>query len=301
VPREENVRNEHLEDELRNFQKTARLIRPASGERPVLAGVEIHGVSLPLIDSVGGDHLVWIDFDRRYDLVARIERARAARRHDVAEKLEECRQRAGVLLADVSGHRVTDGLVAAMLHQAFLLGAYYELDVSGEITTRLIQYVQKRFYESTNIDKFFTMLYGEISSSGRFRFVSAGHPTPCVFSAEYRRRERLDGLPLSVATPVGFLPPEDDPDRRGDPIFGRSGPPLVVNEIELLSAGDVLLLYTDGLREHAGGRFFDVDLEPLVVGAMDRSAEGISEAILEGIAKAGPRGDDLTFVVMKRC
>jgi hypothetical protein len=37
---------------------------------------------------------------------------------------------AGVVI-DVSGHKITDALVAAMLHQAFLLGAIYNWTCSA--------------------------------------------------------------------------------------------------------------------------------------------------------------------------
>ena len=42
-------------------------------------------------------------------------------------------------MLDVSGHRVTDAFMAAMLHQAFLLGAIYELDMFGQVTRRLFE------------------------------------------------------------------------------------------------------------------------------------------------------------------
>ncbi len=125
---------------------------------------------------VGGDHIIYIDFNRRYDLPRRIHEAKAAGQRQVAERLEECRHRAGILLADVSGHRNTDALIAAMLHQAFLLGAYYELDRFGEITTKLFEHINQRFYQTTNVRKYLTMIYGEISQEGRFRFISAGTP-----------------------------------------------------------------------------------------------------------------------------
>jgi hypothetical protein len=38
---------------------------------------------------------------------------------------------AGVALIDVCGHQITDALLTAMFHQAFLLGILYELIPNG--------------------------------------------------------------------------------------------------------------------------------------------------------------------------
>ena len=87
-----------------------------------LADIEVAGQSSPLSGSVGGDHLIFVDFDGRYDLNARIEAAEEASDTVMAETLRRCQQRLGILLADVCGHSMTDSLLAAMLHQAFLVG-----------------------------------------------------------------------------------------------------------------------------------------------------------------------------------
>ena len=80
---------------------------------------------------VGGDHTIYVDFKKRYDLEGRIAVAMEQDRLEVVENLTKCQRMAGIALVDVSGHRVTDALLAAMFHQAFLLGAIYELDVFG--------------------------------------------------------------------------------------------------------------------------------------------------------------------------
>jgi serine phosphatase RsbU (regulator of sigma subunit) len=143
---EETGRWERLADELRNFREVARFLRPSPGDVPRIPGLDLAYLSLPLHDVVGGDHVTWVDFDRRYDLDERIAEADRARKEEIARNLRRLRQRAGVLVADVSGHRVTDALVAAMLHQAFLLGVNYELDLFGEVTTHLFEYLNTRFY-----------------------------------------------------------------------------------------------------------------------------------------------------------
>ena len=105
-----------------NLEQIALATKPASGDLPSLRGVDIDGVSMPLRQAIGGDHLTYLDFKQHYDLDRRIREAEEAGREQVVAGLRQSQQRAGVLVADVSGHKATDALVAAMLHQARLSG-----------------------------------------------------------------------------------------------------------------------------------------------------------------------------------
>lgn len=294
------VADSKLADELENFQEIAGVLKPSPGAIPKLPGIDISGLSLPLQEAAGGDHIIFIDFNRRYDLPRRIEAARLEGRDEVADRLRECEHRAGILLADVSGHRVTDALIAAMLHQAFLVGAYYELDRFGEITTKLFEHINQRFFRTTRINKYLTMVYGEISERGRFRFISAGHPRPMVFSREYGRfvdicEERLVSYP-----PVGMFPSDAGLSERVE--AGRLGTkqPYTVNEIDLLASGDILLLYTDGLSEHGDGAYFPAAVETTLARIQDQSAAVICEQMEQDVLAFAPATDDISFVVIKK-
>ena len=173
---------ESLRSELKNFQEIAKHIVPSPGDVPVLNGIEVYGGSIPLNGTGGGDHIIYVDFKKRFDLRARINAAQAEGRTEVVQHLEQCRRKAGIAILDVVGHQATDGMLAAMLHQAFLLGAIYELDMFGNITKRLFENLNTRFYHSSSLSKFVTMIYGEISEDTTFRFLSAAHPPPVVFS-----------------------------------------------------------------------------------------------------------------------
>src|SRR6185503_10063201 len=122
--------------------------------------------------------------------------------HDIAKYLVplpgEFPRKAGIVVIDVSGHRMTDALLAAMLHQAFLLGAIYELDTFGRITRRLFEHLNTRFYQSSGAHKFVSMIYGEISEHAPFPFLSAEQPPPALFSHEHDRFMSVD--------PVSFPP-----------------------------------------------------------------------------------------------
>ncbi len=289
-----------LESELENFEEIARCLQPPRGAIPSLPGLDIAGVSLPLRGTIGGDHIIYIDFRRRFDLDARIARATAEGRTELVAQLERGRERAGILLADVSGHRVTDALIAAMLHQAFLLGAIYEMDEHGEITTRLFEHINTRFYQSSAINKYLTMIYGEISTSGLFRFISAGHPPPIVFSRHFARIADIAAERLKRFPPIGIVPSGDDVDRArlsGTPRFKDR---YAVNELSLLGAGDVLLLATDGVFEHGESTYVPDELERELARTSHLPAREIAAALERSILAFAAPVDDVSFVVIKR-
>jgi serine phosphatase RsbU (regulator of sigma subunit) len=255
---------------------------------------------MPLRDVIGGDHIIYIDFKKRYDLDARIEEAERGGRAEVAAQLRRLRQRAGILVADVSGHRVTDALIAAMLHQAFLLGAYYELDLFGEITTRIFEHINTRFYQTGRVNKYFTMIYGEISEGGKFRFISAGHQPPAVFSREFGRFMAISKDRLVSFPPVGMLPSVADPDSRRHPRLDRYKKRYQVNEINLLAVGDILLLHTDGLTEHGSGSYFPAALEPLLAEMTREPAADICRRLRADLLDHAPPRDDISVVVIRK-
>ena len=296
---DEDIRD-YLAEELQNFQEIAAFLNPSPGEVPRLDGVDIAGFSMPLRDVIGGDHIIYIDFKARHDLDRRIAAVQQEGRDEVAAKLKQLRKRAGILVADVSGHRMTDALIGAMLHQAFLVGAYYELDHYGEITTRLFEHINTRFYRTTAINKYFTMIYGEISESGRFRFISAGHRPPAIYSREFGRfmpvsKDRLVSFP-----PVGMLPSDVDPDRKFESGIVGYKRRYKVNEINLLSPGDILLLFTDGLSEHDDDRFFPDVVERLLRDCPNCSAAETCERIRTALLAAAEPVDDISVVVIRR-
>jgi len=289
--------SEELAVELQNFEDIARFLNPSPGEIPRLAGVDIHGLSLPLRRGIGGDHILYIDFNERFDLDARIHDAEKAGRQEVVRQLRRCRERAGILVADVSGHRMTDALIAAMLHQSFLLGAYYELEMFGEITTKIFEHINERFYRTSGVNKYFTMIYGEISTRGRFRFISAGHHDPAVFSREYGRFMPIGEKVSSI--PMGMLPSGKDRDERRHPSLHGRKELGQVNQIDLLARGDILLLYTDGFSEHGGGSYFPGEPERLLAAHKDETAEEICGRLRASLLETAPQQDDISVVVVK--
>jgi serine phosphatase RsbU (regulator of sigma subunit) len=291
-----------LTDELENFQEIARNLLPTPGELPRLEGIDVYGKTRPLNGVGGGDHIIYVDFKQRFDHDARIAQAAAKGRVDVVEHLKRCGRAAGIAVVDVSGHRITDALLAAMLHQAFLLGAIYELDMFGRITKRLFENLNARFNQSSAANKFISLIYGEISEDARFRFLSAAHPFPTVFS---RREDRFMevGEDRRVSfPPLGMLPSLHAIDRSAmaTSMLGFKER-YETNEWWLMGAGDILLLHTDGLVEHERGDepYFPGHLEAVIRTVKDRSARQIVEAVEEDMVAFSPPKDDVSLVVIK--
>ena len=290
-----------LSSELENFEQIAKYLLPRPGDVPRLQGIDVCGGTLPLTGMVGGDHIIYVDFKRRFDLPARIEHAMARGKLEVAENLRLCQRVAGIALIDVSGHRVTDALLAAMLHQAFLLGSLYELDMFGQITKRLFENLNTRFYKSSGAHKFVSMIYGEISEDSKFRFLSAGQPFPAVFSNEHNRF--MEVSPVSFP-PLGILPSLGVIDRSTTKSPLGFQDHYELNEWTLMGAGDILLLCTDGLVEHSrrDGEdcYYPGRLEQTIREVKHEGATAIFEAIKSDLLAFNAPTDDISFVVIKR-
>ena len=293
---------QQLTRELENFEDIAGYLLPQPGDRPTVDGFEVCGSTLPLQGVVGGDHLIYVDFKERFDLSARIAHATSEGRLDVIENLQRCRRMAGMALVDVSGHRVTDALLAAMFHQAFLLGAIYELDRFGQITKRLFENLNTRFYQSSGAHKFVSLIYGEIAEDSRFRFLSAGQPFPAVFSREHDRFMNVSPDLCVSFPPLGLLPSLDVVDRRttGSPLGFKDR--YEMNEWLLMGAGDILLLHTDGLAEHCRGHeaYFPGRLEQVLREVKWLGAAEIFEAVMADLLAFSAPVDDISIIVVKR-
>ncbi len=292
-----------INSELNNFQRIARNIKPAPGEIPSLPGIDIYGETIPFSGEVGGDHLIYIDFNKRFDLDARITLAREDKREDIVQKLENCRKKAGILLADASGHSITDALLTAMLHQSFLVGAGYELSMHGDISTNLFENINSRFYTSSSIDKYITMIYGEIHQNGEFRFISAGHPLPVVFSQQYNRIVDINPERMVIFPPIGTLPSSDHVDaKRQKSNFGYKSR-YTVNTINIMGMGDIMVLFTDGFQDQLAGHisFVSERLEQSLLNIRSGSAREIVEHLKKDFFTMIPEpDDDVTVVVIRK-
>jgi len=302
--------NVDFDEELHSAaQYLAKRLMPAAGAIPRITGIDIHGMTVPLNGVAGGDLITYVNFEDRFDLDARIQRAVAEKQDAVAQMLQAVKFKGGILVADVAGHEFTDAARALLLHQAFHTGALYEMDLYGEITVRLFEQVNTRFCKSQTLrnlaadpdaTKFITLIYGEISNTGRFRFVNAGHPAPLVFSHEYNRLVDISPDRLVSYPPIGLQQTEDNPDARKYHRALGYKKRYTANELNLMGQGDLLFLYTDGLLDDPCTAFTKVQLEQVAAEVREGSAKEICEQIVRARQAACKQIDDLSLVVIKR-
>ena len=283
-------------------------LMPAEGAIPQIPGFEMFGNSVP-VGTVGGDLFEYINFQQRYDIDARIQRAQrlskefltalpsgaslrnpvddhvqwlkgtpdfratmeteyrfatSSEQVRVAEDLVDLYSTAGVLVVDAQGHGLISAKIASTVHDTFHALMLTELDRYGKTTPELFENINLRLAQSVtarnalgtsekeHAREIATMLYGELRPGGHFRFVNFGHLPPLVFSAEYSRLMKIDDARMVQFLPLGLQLPADHPDLKKyysmnlrQREFNSSDLP----EITLMSPGDILILYTDGVYD----------------------------------------------------
>jgi serine phosphatase RsbU (regulator of sigma subunit) len=189
-----------------------------------------------------------------------------------------------------------------MMHQAFLVGALYELDMNGHITRHLFENLNTRFYQSSGTHKYMSLIYGEISDDARFRFLSAAHPLPLIFSNKHDRFMDVGAERRLSFPPLGMLPSFDAIDRNVTEVSSLGFKQhYEMNKWRLMGAGDILLLHTDGLTDHrrSDEEYAPARLEAKLREVKRRDARGIYDAIMEDVLAFAPPADDVSLVVVK--
>jgi serine phosphatase RsbU (regulator of sigma subunit) len=342
-------------------------LMPVEGTIPHLPGIEMYGNSIPA-GTVGGDLFEYINFQQRYDIDARVQRAlrlskefleplppnepphnsvddhvawlrtiqgyrpemeaeyrraRSSEQVRVAEDLRELYTIAGVLLVDAEGHGIISAKIASTVHDTFHALMLPELDRYGKTTPELFENINLRLAQSVtarnalgisekeNAREIATMLYGEVDPSGHFRFVNFGHLPPLVFSAEYRKFMKIDQSKMVQFLALGLQIPADHPDR--SKYYSLKFRSMAMStsdlaEITLMSPGDLLVLYTDGVYDGSDKQVRE-QLEGVMREHYRQSARDICDALLnyavkqdDYLRKSGDEIliDDKTVFVIKR-
>ena len=220
-------------------------------------------------------------------------RAKSSEQLNIAEDLHDLYRTAGVLLADAQGHDIISAKIASTVHDTFHAFMLSDLDRIGRTTPDMFERINLRFAESItprNVLAFeddsarenVTLLYGEIHPGGHFRFVDFGHPPPLVFSAEYGKFMEICKSCMVQFPSLGMAIPEDYPDRsRYLSIAPRAHriDSSEVSEFQLMSPGDILFMYTDGVYD--GNDELDrLQIEQIIRKHQNEPAKMICNAIL---------------------
>jgi serine phosphatase RsbU (regulator of sigma subunit) len=271
------------------------------------------------------DHLEWLRSRPEFssELETAYRDARSSEQVRAAAALHELYSVAGVLLVDAQGHGLIAAKIASTVHDTFHAFMLSELDHHGTTTPELFENINLRLAQSVtarnalgisekeNARELATMLYGEVHPYGYFRFVNFGHPPPLVFSAEHQRFVDLDSDRMVQFLPLGLQIAADHPDRKR--YFSMKFRPRLANssdvaEITLMSAGDILFLYTDGVYDGSDTEERQ-HLEAVMRENYSKSARDICNTLLEHATKgddhlrqAGEedRIDDKTVFIIKR-
>ena len=239
-----------LESELELSQVVQRALLPQ--QMPNIKGVELAAFSRPS-EIIGGDYFDFFQF------------------RDGTH---------GLVIADVSGHGVSAGMLMSSLQMAIRTMAP-ETDSPGEILERI-----NRFYiHNINFTTFVTVFLARFDpASLTMTYVNAGHNPPAI----RRRRDSVVDWLRPTAPAIGLA--EDFHPRM---------------EVVEFSEGDSLLLYTDGVTEVLDLRneqFGTERLAELVQQNADRPAPDLLQAVRQAMNAFGgnrPLMDDVTMVALK--
>ncbi len=188
--------------------------------------------------------------------------------------------RLALVLADIAGKGISGALLMANL-QANLRSQYA---VALDDLPRLLKSVNQLFYENSGDSSYATLFFADYDdTSRRLRYVNCGHLSPLLLRAE-GRLERL----TTTATVLGLFQKWE----------------CSVAEVQV-AAGDILVLYTDGVTEaenREGEQFGESRLAETTLTQRHLPIPSLLEAIVAAVQEFsyGEQADDITLV-LARC
>ncbi|HEY1251042.1 MAG TPA: PP2C family protein-serine/threonine phosphatase [Thermoanaerobaculia bacterium] len=187
---------------------------------------------------------------------------------------------AGIAVADVAGK----GLPAALLMASLQAALRSLVSRANEAPAVLARDLNAQLCELTEPTRFATLFWGVFDERGRtLNYVNAGHNAPLLM----RKAGAVDRL-AAGGRPLGVFP---DSEYRMDSVS--------------LAAGDVLVVYTDGVTEAPDAEEREFGEERLLESVRaneDRPVDEICRGVLKAVDayQAGlPQQDDMTLVVAR--
>jgi phosphoserine phosphatase RsbU/P len=195
----------------------------------------------------------------------------------------------GIVVADVSGKGIPASLLMAICRTNLR-----QIAMRHASPSRVLVELNRALASDIQAGLFVTMVYAVINvATDEVTFARAGHELPL-----FVRRDAAHGISRadfvgSEGMALGLVP---------DEVFS----PAIEDRIEKLGAGDVLVLYTDGVTEAPNEEekeFSGARLADMVRSTHQRPPREINDTILESVQRfTGERSqrDDFTLVTVKR-
>lgn len=197
-------------------------------------------------------------------------------------QVEDDPERLGVVIADAASKGLSAASEALYTSGALRMGFEYQTKI-GSLLSRVNKLLNKTFSE----EHFVSLFYCELSDdrNGLVLYANCGHNNPILLRAGSNRYESIE----ATGQLLGPFPEE-----------------RFRTENFLMTGGDILLLYTDGVSEATNeqGEFYgEQRIIDLLIEHRNRSAKDITSLILEDVQKynsMGTHSDDKTVVTIKR-
>lgn len=184
----------------------------------------------------------------------------------------------GIVMADVSGHGVSAGMLMSSLQTAF-----HTLVPNADSPLQVLERINHLYAHNINVTTFVTVFFGKLDSAARrFSYVSAGHNSGYVFRPSTGEEILMHPTGPAIGLMEGFNMREQ-----------------VVN----LLPGDTLVLYTDGITEAMNANAEQWSLDSLASVVRNNPAlapEQLIQRMLQDVTEftgGVPLADDVTMVV----
>ena len=198
---------------------------------------------------------------------------------DYYDFLDLGRGRLGLVIGDIAGK----GMPAALLMANLQANFRSQCAIAADEPRQFLRSVNQMFYENTADGDYATFFYAEYDDTTRkLRYANCGHLAGLLLRGD-GSVERL----TSTATVLGLFAQWE----------------CVVEERQML-AGDLLVLYTDGVTESSNDRgeeFGEERATTVLTLNREKPPGAMLEAVVEEVRKfrAGEQQDDITLIVAK--
>jgi hypothetical protein len=198
---------------------------------------------------------------------------------DYYDFLDLGQQRLGLVAGDISGK----GIAAALLMANLQANLRSQCAIALDQPQRFLQSVNRLFYENSTDSAYATLFFAEYDDRvRRLRYVNCGHLAALLLRQD-GSLEKLD----STCTVLGLF-------KQWECSTGE----------RLLSSGDTLAIYTDGIPESfndAGEQFGEPCLIESLRRHRDQPSPVLVAAIVDDVKNFSPReqSDDITLIIAK--